>query len=74
MKRDSITGKMYATQKVMVTLSEGTPKIVLSDKFSRREVVNDIFDYIESENKSGRLNNCSIVEIKFLDNSVIELE
>lgn len=74
MKRDSITGKMYATQKVMVTLSEGTPKIVLSDKLSRREVVNDIFDYIESENKSGRLNNCSIVEIKFLDNSVIELE
>lgn len=74
MKRDSITGKMYATQKVMVTLSEGSPKIILSDKLSRREVVNDIFDYIESENKSGRLNNCSIVEIKFLDNSVIELE
>lgn len=74
MKRDSITGKMYATQKVMVTLSEGTPKIILSDKLSRREVVNDIFDYIESENKSGRLSNCSIVEIKFLDNSVIELE
>ena len=74
MKRDSITGKMYATQKVMVTLSEGTPKIILSDKLSRREVVNDIFDYIESENKSGRLSNCSIGEIKFLDNSVIELE
>lgn len=74
MQRDSITGKMYSTQKVMVTLSEGTPKIILSDKLSRREVVNDIFDYIESENKSGRLNNCSIVEIKFLDNSVIELE
>lgn len=74
MKRDSITGKMYATQKVMVTLSEGTPKIVLSDKLSRREVVNDIFDYIEEENKSGRLNNCRIVEIKFLENSVVELE
>lgn len=74
MKRDNITGKMYATQKVMVTLSEGTPKIVLSDKLSRREVVNDIFDYIEEENKSGRLNNCRIVEIKFLENSVVELE
>ena len=74
MKRDSITGKMYATQKVMVTLSEGIPKIVLSDKLSRREVVNDIFDYIEEENKSGRLNNCRIVEIKFLENSVVELE
>lgn len=74
MKRDIITGKMYSTQKVMVALSEGTPKIILSDKLSRREVVNDIFDYIESENKSGRLNNCDIIEIKFLDNSVIELE
>lgn len=74
MKKDSITGKMYSTQKVMVTLSKGTPKIILSDKLSRREVVNDIFDYIELENKSGRLDNCNIVEIKFLDNSVIELD
>lgn len=74
MKKDSITGKMYSTQKVMVTLSKWTPKIILSDKLSRREVVNDIFDYIELENKSGRLDNCNIVEIKFLDNSVIELD
>lgn len=73
MQRDSITGKMYATQKVMVTLSEGKPQIILSDKLSRREVVNDIFDYVEAENKSGRLNG-NIVEIRFLDNSVIELE
>ena len=74
MQRDSVTGKMYASQKVMVVLSEGMPKIILSDKLSRREVVNDIFDYIEEENKSGRFNNCKIVEIKFLENSVIELE
>ena len=74
MKKDSITGKMYSTQKVLVSLSEGKEIIILSDKLSRREVVNDIFDYIELENKSGRLDNCNIVEIKFLDNSVIELD
>ena len=74
MKRDSITGKMYSTQKVLVTLSGGAQEIILSDKLSRREVVNDMFDYIESEIKSGRLNNCKIDEIKFLKNSVIELE
>ena len=73
MKKDSITGKKYSTQKVMVTLSEGKPQIILSDKLSRREVVNDIFDYIESENKSGRVKG-NIVGIRFLDNSVIELE
>ena len=73
MKKDSITGKKYSTQKVMVTLSEGKPQIILSDKLSRREVVNDIFDYIEAENKSGRING-NIVGIRFLDNSVIELE
>ena len=73
MKRDSTTGKMYATQKVMVTLSEGKSQIILSDKFSQREVVNDIFDYIETENKSGRIKG-NIVGIRFLDNSVIELD
>lgn len=72
MRKDSVTGKMYATQKVMVTLSEGTPEIILSDKPSRREVVNDIFDYIESENKSGRIKGF-IIGIRFLDNSVIEI-
>lgn len=73
MKRDNITGKMYSTQKAVVTLSEGKAIIILSDKLSRREVVNDIFDYIDSEKKSGRLNGI-IVGIKFIDNSVIELE
>lgn len=72
MQKDSITGKMYSTQKVMVTLSEGKPQIILSDKLSRREVVNDIFDYIESENKSGRIKG-HIIGIRFLDNSVIEI-
>ena len=47
MKRDSITGKMYSTQKVVVSLTEGKEIIILSDKLSRREVVNDIFDYID---------------------------
>lgn len=73
MKRDNITGKMYSTQKAVVTLSEGKAIIILSDKLSRREVVNDIFDYIDSERKSGRLSGI-IVGIKFIDNSVIELE
>ena len=73
MKKDSITGKMYSTQKVLVSLSEGKEIIILSDKLSRREVVNDIFDYIDSESKAGRVNGY-IVGIKFLDNSVIELD
>lgn len=73
MKRDSITGKMYSTQKVVVSLSEGKTIIILSDKLSRREVINDIFDYIDSERKAGRVSGC-IAEIKFLDNSVIELD
>ena len=73
MKRDNITGKMYSTQKVVVSLTEGKEIIILSDKLSRREVVNDIFDYIDSERKAGRVNDC-IEGIKFLDNSVIELE
>ena len=73
MKRDSITGKMYSTQKVVVSLTEGKAIIILSDKLSRREVVNDIFDYIDSERKAGRINDC-IVGIKFLDNSVVELD
>ena len=72
MKRDNITGKMYSTQKVLVSLSEGKEIIILSDKLSRKEVVNDIFDYIDSERKAGRVNGC-IVGIKFLDNPVIEL-
>ena len=37
------------------------------------EPINDIFDYIDSERKAGRVNGC-IVGIKFLDNSVIELD
>lgn len=73
MKRDNITGKMYSTQKAVVTLSEGKTIIILSDKLSRREIVNDIFDYIDSERKSGRLNGI-VAGIKFIDNSVIELE
>ena len=73
MKRDSITGKMYSTQKVAVSLTGGKAIIILSDKLSRREVINDIFDYIDSERKSGRFNG-DIVGIEFLDNSVIELE
>ena len=73
MKRDSITGKMYSTQKVDVSLTGWKAIIILSDKLSRREVVNDIFDYIDSERKAGRVNDC-IEGIKFLDNSVIELE
>ena len=72
MKRDNITGKMYSTQKVVVSLTEGKAIIILSDKLSRREVVNDIFDYIDSERKAGRVNGC-IVGINFLDNPVIEL-
>ena len=72
MKRDNITGKMYSTQKVAVSLTGGKAIIILSDKLSRREVVNDIFDYIDSERKAGRVNGC-IVGIKFLDNPVIEL-
>ena len=73
MKIDCVTGKKFSIQKAMVTLSEGKPQIILSDKLSRRDVVNDIFDYIESENKSGRVKGY-IIEIRFLDNSVIELE
>ena len=73
MKRDNITGKMYSTQKVVVSLSEGKAIIILSDKLSRKEVTNDIFDYIDSEIKAGRVNGC-IVGVKFLDNSVIELD
>ena len=73
MKRDNITGKMYSTQKVVVSLTEGKAIIILSNKLSRREVVNDIFDYIDSERKAGRVNDC-IVGFKFLDNSVIELD
>ena len=42
-------------------------------EFTESDVVNDIFDYVEAENKSGRLNG-NIVGIRFLDNSVIELE
>ena len=72
MKRDNITGKMYSTQKVVVSLTEGKAIIILSDKLSRREVVNEIFDYIDSERKAGSVNGC-IVGIKFLDNPVIEL-
>ena len=73
MKRDSITGRMYASQKVMVTLTDGKTQIILSDKLSRREVVNDIFDYIEIEKRAGRVSG-QITEIRFLDSSVIELE
>ena len=73
MKRDSITGRMYASQKVMVTLTDGKTQIILSDKLSRREVVNDIFDYIEIEKRAGRVAG-QIAEIRFLDSSVIELE
>ena len=73
MKRDSITGRMYASQKVMVTLTDGKAQIILSDKLSRREVVNDIFDYIEIEKRAGRVAG-QIAEIRFLDSSVIELE
>ena len=73
MKKDSITGRMYASQKVMVTLTDGKTQIILSDKLSRREVVNDIFDYIEIEKRAGRVAG-QIAEIRFLDSSVIELE
>ena len=73
MKKDSITGKMYSTQKVVVSFTEGKEIIILSDKLSCREVINDIFDYIDSERKAGRVSG-HIVEIKFLDNLVIELD
>ena len=73
MRKDSITGKNYSITKVIVTLTEGKSQIILSDKSSQREVVNDIFDYIESENKCGRIKG-SIIDIRFLDNQVIELE
>ena len=73
MIKDSITGKNYSETKVVITLSDMKTIIILSDKFSRREVINDIFDYIESEYKAGRLNSKHINEIKFLDNPIIEL-
>lgn len=72
MQRDTTTGNLYATQRIMVTLSVGTPIIIISDKLSKREVVNDIFDYIEEERSKGRVKG-TITEIKFLENSVIQL-
>lgn len=74
MRRNRETGNFHATQKVMVTLSKGLPIIFLSDNPSDEGVKKDIENFIESEKFYERMDSdITIVEIKFLENPVIEL-
>jgi hypothetical protein len=72
MKKDSVSGVQYATQKAKVKISDGNKFIVISDKLDRKEFTNDIYEYVENERKEQRTKGI-ITEIKFLDCSVIEI-
>ena len=72
MKKDSISGYKYATQKARVSFSNGKKVILVSDKLDQEEFVKDIYAYAESERRAHRLDG-TITGIKFLSSSVIEL-
>lgn len=72
MKKDSISGVQYASQKAKVKISDGNKLIIISDKLDRKEFTNDIYEYVEKERNAQRTKGI-ITEIKFLDCSVIEI-